>query len=125
MLKKINLKIVKNIKGDVVKIIDKNNKSFKGFGEIYFSKIKKPYIKGWNLHKRLYCQIILCYGEIELKLKSKGKIKVITLSKVRNKLLIIPPKTWFAIKSKSKESMILNILSGVHDPKETKKKQIN
>ena len=43
MLKKIDLKIVKNIKGDVVKIIDKNNKSFKGFGEIYFSKIKKPY----------------------------------------------------------------------------------
>ena len=50
-IKFLNSKIISNNKGNIIKIINKNNKEFIKFGELYFSEIKKSYIKGWNLHK--------------------------------------------------------------------------
>jgi len=44
MLSKIKiykLNKLKNSKGDVLKYLNKNNKYFKKFGEIYFTEIKK------------------------------------------------------------------------------------
>ena len=34
-------KIIKNKKGSIIKFVNKKNKFFKSFGEIYFSEIKK------------------------------------------------------------------------------------
>ena len=42
-VKIIDLKKINNKNGDVIKILDKNSKNFKKFGEVYFSKIKKNY----------------------------------------------------------------------------------
>ena len=124
-VKIIKLTKIENKKGDILKIINKKSKHFKNFGEIYFSQIKKNQIKGWNLHKKFYCHIIICYGDIILKLKNqKSKIKRIRLLFSNPKLIIIPPKIWFSFESKKKNSMLLNILSGVHDQKETLKKEI-
>ena len=123
-VKIINLKKIDNKKGEIIKILSKNDKNFKKFGEIYFSKIKKNYIKGWNLHKKFYCHITICYGDVIIKLKDQDlKSKSISLFSNSPKLIIIPPKVWFLIKSKEKNSMILNVLSDVHDPKETLKKE--
>ena len=123
-VKIINLKKIDNKKGEIIKILSKNDKNFKKFGEIYFSKIKKNYIKGWNLHKKFYCHITICYGDVIIKLKDQDlKSKSISLFSNSPKLIIIPPKVWFLIKSKKKNSMILNVLSDVHDPKETLKKE--
>ena len=73
-VKIIKLKI-KNKKGNILKIINKKHKYFKNFGEIYFSKIKKNKIKGWNLHKRFYCHITICYGDVFEIERSKIKNK--------------------------------------------------
>ena len=51
-IKIINNKIIKNKKGDVIKFLNKKNNLFRGFGEIYFSEIKKNHTKGWNFHKK-------------------------------------------------------------------------
>ena len=40
-LKKINIKIFKNKKGDLIKYLSLKNSFFKKFGETYFSEIKK------------------------------------------------------------------------------------
>ena len=56
-LKKINIKIFKNKKGDLIKYLSSKDRFFKKFGEIYFSEIKKGQVKGWNLHKRYKCKI--------------------------------------------------------------------
>jgi len=123
-VKIIDLKKINNKNGDVIKILDKNSKNFKKFGEVYFSKIKKNYTKGWNMHKRFYCHITICYGDINMKLKDLSlKLTSFSLSADKPKLIIIPPKVWFLMKSKKKNSMILNILSGIHDQKETLKKK--
>ncbi len=123
-IKIINLKKIENSKGAIIKILNKNDKNFKKFGEIYFSEIKKNKIKGWNLHKKFFCHITICYGDLIVKLKNKkSKIKKIHLSILKPRLLIIPPGIWFSLTSK-KNSMIVNILSGIHDPKESLKKEI-
>ena len=35
-----DLKIIKNVKGDILHVLKSNEKSFDGFGEAYFSSIK-------------------------------------------------------------------------------------
>ena len=41
IIKTINQKIIKNSKGNIKKFLNKNSKEFNGFGECYFSEIKK------------------------------------------------------------------------------------
>jgi dTDP-4-dehydrorhamnose 3,5-epimerase len=124
-VKVINLKKIENTKGAIIKILNKKDKNFKKFGEIYFSEIKKNEIKGWNLHKKFFCHITICYGDLIVKLKNqKSETKKIQLSILKPRLLIIPPGVWFSLTSKKKNSMIINILSGIHDPKETLKQEI-
>lgn len=124
-VKVINLKKIENTKGAIIKILNKKDKNFKKFGEIYFSEIKKNEIKGWNLHKKFFCHITICYGDLIVKLKNqKSETKKIHLSISKPRLLIIPPGVWFSLTSKKKNSMIINILSGIHDPKETLKQEI-
>ena len=40
-IKIIDLKSIKNPKGDILKYLSKDSKNYKKFGEIYFSEIKK------------------------------------------------------------------------------------
>ena len=69
-VKKIKLKEINIKEGNILKYIDKNNRYFKKFGEIYFSEIKKGYYKGWNLHKRCQCLIFVPIGEVEFSFRS-------------------------------------------------------
>ena len=54
----VKLKKFNNSIGDTMKYLSKKNSFFKGFGETYFSEIKKNKIKGWNYHKKNNC--IIC-----------------------------------------------------------------
>ena len=54
MLNKIIITSLSQIKvpgGDVFHSIKKNDSGYNGFGEAYFSFIKKNAIKGWKKHK--------------------------------------------------------------------------
>ena len=55
LYKIIKIKRIKNQKGDIIKIVNSRKKYFRGFGELYFSKVKRNKIKGWNYHKRNTC----------------------------------------------------------------------
>lgn len=123
-IKILKSKIINNKKGNIIKIINKNSPEFIKFGELYFSEIKRQYSKGWNLHKKYYCQLGICYGHVEIKFKDKKlKIKKIFLSEQKSKIIIVPPTIWFKVKSKTKKSVIFNILSNIHDRNETLKKE--
>jgi len=118
-------KIIKNKKGSIIKFIDKRNTYFKSFGEIYFSEVKENKIKGWNYHKRYTCIITVPKGKVEFMIVNKKNVLV--KKKITNKeILIIPPCNWFAFKSLSKNSLIANLINGIHLENETKKsKKIN
>ena len=49
-VKKIEQKVFKNSKGDLLKFVSKKSKYFKSFGEIYFNEIKQSKKKGGNLY---------------------------------------------------------------------------
>ena len=63
-LKKINIKIFKNKKGDLIKYLSSKDRFFKKFGEIYFSEIKKGQVKGRNFHKRYKCHLAVRSGSV-------------------------------------------------------------
>ena len=121
-------KIIPNQKGDIIKFINKNSKNFSRFGEIYFSEVKKNKTKGWNIHYRYQCILAVPFGEVDFSFfnqKSKNKkIKKITISKKNNYSIVVPAGTWFSFRSNVKLSIVTNLLSGIHNNKETDKSNI-
>ena len=121
--KKIPLKKIYNKSGDIIKYLNRKNKYFKKFGEVYFNEIKKGYVKGWNLHKKTYCLITVPYGSVIFTLmdfKMKKKI-TFTIKRQDPSLLIIPPTVWFNFKSTTKYSIVLNLIDEIHNEQETLK----
>ena len=105
-IKKIPLKIIKTKEGDIIKYLDKGKKYFNKFGEIYFSKINKGFVKGWNLHKKTKCFITVPYGSVTFVFKDIKMIKSkkIEIRASKPELLIIPKNIWFKFWTKKKYS---------------------
>ena len=123
LVKIIKNRVINNNKGSIIKFINKYDKNFKSFGEIYFSEIKKNKIKGWNFHKKYTCIITVPIGKVEFKIVNK-KQKIMNKIITKKKILIIPPKHWFAFKAVTNNAIIANLINGVHSDKETKKSNL-
>lgn len=127
LVKVLKNKIIFNPKGNIIKIINKKNKYFFKFGELYFSQVKKNKTKGWNIHYNYFCILSVPVGHIIFSYfypNLKKKIKSIEINNKNNLTIIIPPGVWFSFKSMHKLSVVANILSGIHSSKESAKKQI-
>ena len=125
-IKVIELKVIKNSKGDLLKYLDKKSKYFKKFGETYFTEIKKGNIKGWNYHKKLYSLIAVPYGSVKFTFAENidKKKKIIIIGKKNYSLIIAPPGLWFKFESLTKLSLIINTLNDIHKSSETLKTPI-
>ena len=119
-------RIIKNKKGNIIKFLDKKNNLFLGFGEIYFSEIKKNQTKGWNYHKKNTCTIVVPLGQVLFKIFNSRKKKFfqISIGKKNNKIIQIPPGHWFSFRSQTKNSLVANLMNKVHSKNETDKKNI-
>ena len=122
-IKIISLKISKNIKGDILKYINKKDKYFKTFGEIYFTEIKKNNTKGWNFHKRNQCLITVPYGKVKFTFakKTNSKKKIVIIGKKNYSIIIVPPGNWFKFESLEKFSLVVSTLDNIHSDDETLK----
>ncbi len=121
-------KIIKNKKGNIIKFLSRKDKFYKGFGDIYFSEIKRNKIKGWNLHKKNTCTIVVPEGTVNFKIFDPKKKKLIKISigKKNNKILQIPPGIWFSFTTESKKAIVTNLMDKPHRKKETiKESSIN
>ena len=104
----------------------KNDIGFSNFGEVYFSKINYAEIKGWNKHKMMTLNLVVPFGKVIFviyddreKSSSKGNFFKVVLAPSNYQRLTIPPGLWMAFKGiGSKTSLILNVASMEHDPKE-------
>ena len=130
-LKKINSRIIKNSKGDLIKYLSSKDNFFKKFGEIYFSEIKKGQTKGWKLHKKYKCHLAVISGSVtfnfvDSRKNSKTYLKKdkITLSKKNHGILLVPPNIWFSFTTKNKISLVVNTLNYPHSDSETRNKLI-
>jgi len=123
-IKIIDRSIIKNVNGDILKYANKNEKFFKGFGEIYFSEIKRNKIKGWNYHKKNYCLFSVPFGKVIFNFRKGEKTKKVIISKKNYRLILLPPRIWFSFTSLVKLSVVANIIKIPHDDKETLKRPI-
>ena len=119
-------KLIKNKKGNIIKFINKKDKFFEKFGEIYFSEIKKNKIKGWNFHKKNTCLITVPFGKVKFIIFNplNKKMQKFILSDKNNNIMKIPPNFWFSFSSLVKKSLIANILNNVHNQLEVKKESV-
>ena len=122
-IKIIQLKIFKNHKGDILKYINKKDKYFKKFGEIYFTEIKKNKTKGWNFHKKNQCLITVPFGKVKFTFTKKmnSKKKIIIISKKNYSIIVVPPGNWFKFESLEKFSLVVSTLNNIHNDEETLK----
>jgi dTDP-4-dehydrorhamnose 3,5-epimerase len=132
-LKKIKFfekKIIKNSKGNVMHFIKCSDKNYSKFGEVYFTWIKKKEFKGWKYHKKMHMNLTVPIGNVKfIFYDSSYKKKIIYfLSEKKFGTLYVPPRIWFGFEnmSKSRDSLVINFSSIVHDKKESlNKKKIN
>ena len=123
-------KIIKNKKGDIKKFITKNSPEYKGFGECYFSEIKKNTVKGWKKNKTTHQMISVILGKVEFHLiddrkKKIREIKYILDEKKNYKKIIIPKNVWYAFKGiASKKSILFNFLNVEHKNTKTISKNL-
>ncbi len=125
-IKVIKLKKFNNPIGDTMKYLSRKSSFFKGFGEVYFSEIKKNKIKGWNYHKKYWCLLCVPFGKVKFNFKNQlnSKVKTITIGKKNYSVIIVPPKIYFSFKSEVANSLVVNTINGVHDENETIKVSI-
>lgn len=120
-VKILSQKIIKMDKGDVKKFITKNSKEYKGFGECYFSEIKKNSYKGWKKNISTHQMLTVISGSvifylIDERVKNKvKKYKILIDSNKNYQKLIIPKNIWYSFKNNSKQkSIIFNFLNIEH-----------
>jgi dTDP-4-dehydrorhamnose 3,5-epimerase len=120
------LRIIPGDSGDVMHALKQQEISFRGFGEAYFSTVRKQAVKGWKRHQRMILNLIVPVGAIRFVLyddrAGSETFKVFqetVLSRENYQRLTVPPGVWMAFQGVSDEvNMLLNIASIPHDPME-------
>lgn len=118
-------KLIKNSKGNLTKFINLKSNYFKGFGEIYFTEVKKNQIKGWKKHIKNYSLIRVVLGKVKFTFCYKDHIYSVIVSQTHNLNLQIPPKIWFAFQGLSNKNLICNFMNNIHSDKEVENKKYN
>ena len=122
-IKTYKSKIIDLKNGNIYKMLNKNSKFYRGFGEIYFSGIKYNKVKAWKIHKKMRMNLIVPFGSVKFVFcndKQKPFKEIIIGSKKNEyKIIVIPPKIWFGFKGYHKPySLVCNFSNIVHDPSE-------
>ena len=120
-------KIIIHNKGNIMHYINRTNKNFIKFGEVYFSWIKKNKVKGWKFHKKMHMNLTVPVGEIQFTFFDSNleKNKIINLGEKKFGTLYVPPRIWFSFKNlnKNKDSLLVNFSSILHSKTESLNKK--
>ncbi len=120
------LKIIEGNSGNVLHVLKKNESTYSGFGEAYFSQVFHKEIKGWKKHREMILNLVVPVGRIRFVLFDDRKesstfrqLQEIELSPANYQRLTVPPDIWMAFQGiGEKENLLLNIASITHNPDE-------
>ncbi len=120
------LKIIPGESGNVLHAIKRTESSFCGFGEAYFSTIRKGAVKAWKRHREMILNLVVPCGEIRFVLYDErpksstcGKTFEVILSRHNYQRLTVPPMIWMGFKGLGDGlNMLLNVSNIPHDPDE-------
>jgi len=127
-VKVTSLKQIRDERGAVFHFLRSDSKTYKGFGESYFSIVNESVVKGWKYHKEISQNFCVPYGAIKFVIydnransKTKGNIQEITLDDSENySLIAMPPDLWYSFKCLSNNFAILsNIIDIPHSINES------
>ena len=124
------LDIISTPNGDVLHAMKNNSKGFESFGEVYFSEIKPQKIKAWKRHRKMILNLIVPIGEVKFVMFDDRKINdskffEVIISRENYCRLTIPPMIWVGFEGLAIDnSVVLNVASINHDPKEFDKKNL-
>ena len=120
-IKKFKSVIKNNPKGNVIKLINANDKFVKFKGEAYISKIKKKRIKAWKLHQKANLNLFIIDGKLKVvTINKKNNFSTNIIDSVKMNRIFIPKGTIFGLQNMAnKESLILSISDIVYDSKES------
>ena len=57
---------IKNKKGDIKKLINKNDTNYFGFGELYLTYCNFDEVKAWKKHKKMFSNLIILKGKMKI-----------------------------------------------------------
>ncbi len=123
----ISLNEIKANNTSIIKILEKNNKNFFGFGEIYSSNFNKDIIRAWKKHTKMFCNILVIKGSVKFVFFDNKFFlsKEIILNETSKKILLIKPNIWFGFKGLSENNSIINISNILHEENEIIRKKYN
>jgi len=110
--------------GDVLHAMKDTDDGFSGFGEAYFSTVRKSAVKAWKRHNRMTLNLVVPKGEIKFVLfdgiqNDADNFHEVTLSRDNYQRLTVPPGIWMGFQGISdEESILLNLANIQHDPDE-------
>lgn len=127
-----SLRIIDTPGGDVLHGMKRSDTGYAGFGEAYFSSVKKGVVKGWKRHRCMTLNLVVPVGAVRFVLYDDrldspncGMFQDVTLSISNYQRLTVPPMVWMAFQGEGEEGgMLLNIASIEHDPEEADLKAI-
>ena len=120
-------KIIPIEAGAVLHGVKASDVGFAGFGEAYFSKIRKGSVKGWKKHTRMTLNLIVPVGSIRFivydsraESPTQGAIYDDIIGQENYARLTVPPGLWMAFQGVGDSiNLLLNIASIHHDPNES------
>lgn len=127
------LKRIEVSNGNIYHAMKVTDEGYEGFGEVYFSQIEEGKVKGWKRHNRLTLNLVVPVGAIKFVIyddredsSTLGHFFEITLSPDFNyQRLTIAPRLWMAFVGVGKGlSMLMDLISEVHDPEESDRKDL-
>ena len=113
------LKIIPNIKGDILHAMKATDESFNGFGEAYFSCLNQGAVKGWKKHSEMTLNLIVVFGKIKIVVFNQKNYFEVILSKDNYHRLTVIPGLWVSFQGLSKHNILLNLANIAHNPNES------
>lgn len=113
--------------GDVLHAMKQSDAGYAGFGEAYFSWVAQGSVKAWKRHTRMTMNLIVPLGKVRFVFHLDGgdEFRVEEIGVDRYVRITVPPGIWFGFQGLAvPQSLVLNIASIPHDPKEVERRTL-
>lgn len=121
------LRRIETVGGDVLHGIKQQDVGYAGFGEAYFSWVSDGAVKAWKRHTQMTMNVVVPVGQVRFVfccINTDGieAFRVEELGVERYVRITVPPGIWFGFQGVgATQSLVLNIASIPHDPKEVER----
>lgn len=125
-VKIVPLKIFSDEKGSVKHMLKRTDKSFKKFGEVYFSEVLPGKVKAWHKSNKATKNYVVVEGNIKLVVYDGKEKQEIYMGDKNYCLVTIPPGVWSGFMPLGgKKAIVCNLMNISFDPKDMMKADPN